>query len=205
MPIKKTSCNPLKAGGYSLLELLLVLTLLPVVFFAVYSNFSTGFKVWARVVRATPQEDLDIFYTKTRRDLQSMRRLSSVVFEGDREEISFAASVEARPELGGQYGLGQVRLFYDKDSRTVLREVKDYSEVYRGSPGTQSVLLKNVTSFELAYFTKGGTDSSYGWTDSWKPEADKLPLAVKMTFSVADIPGTWERTVFIPVGGVVKK
>ena len=202
MRTKKTC--PKTPGGFSLLELLLVMTLLPIVFFSVYSNFSTGFKIWARVVRQTPEEDVDIFYYKARKDLENMQRFAAIPFDGDKEAVSFAATVQAPPELGGASGIGQVSFTYDPDHHTVLRESKDYSQLYEEHPGTQSVLLKNVASFELSYFSKEPMENAHSWSDSWKPDPKKLPLAVRISFTLEGVPEKQERTVFIPVGGLVQ-
>lgn len=190
--------------GFSLMELLMVLTLAPIVFFSIYSNFSAGVRIWSTVVRQTPQEDLNIFYYKVKRDLENMVRCASVPFSGDKEEIDFASSIEARPELGGHHGIGQVRFFYDPAAKTINREVKDYSQLYRDTAGQLSVLLRDVSSFELSYLSLNQTGDEYFWSDSWAAEDGKLPLAVRLSFMSEQAVGRQERTVHIPVGGKIK-
>ncbi len=190
--------------GFSLIELLLVMTLAPLVFFSIYSNFSAGVRIWSTVVRQTPEEDLNIFYYKTQRDIENMLRYTSIPFGGDKEEIVFAAAIEALPELGGDHGIGQVRFFYDETSKTINREVKNYSEFYRDSPGHQTVLLQGVSSFELSYLSFSKLDNSAVWRDSWKPDGNNLPLAVRLSFSTVQNADKQERVIFIPTGGNFK-
>lgn len=203
MPINKTSFPEAKRG-FSLLELLMVLTLAPIVLFTLYSNFSAGLRIWSTVVRQTPEEDVNIFYTKARRDLENMLRYDGVPFIGDKEEIAFAASVEAPPELGGRQGIGQVRLFYDPSSKSIVRETQDISQVYRDSPGQRQVLLKGVSSFELSYLSANQTGNGYQWNESWVPQPGVLPTAVRLSFSIPGSSGARERTIYIPVGGKIK-
>ena len=191
MSIKKTPRKSTKSG-FSLVELLLVMTLLPILFFAVYTNFSTGLKLWTRVITAVPQEDLNIFHLKMRRDLESMARFSPIGFEGTAEEISFASDTD---------GIGRTRFFYDADKKIVVREMQTISQVYQEAQGTSSVLLQNVRSFEIAYLSVDPLQGGYAWRENWKPEAGSLPAAVRLSYSVESTPEKQEDTVFIPVGG----
>ena len=203
MRIKKTLSSEVRRG-FSLLELLLVLTLAPIVFFALYSNFSAGLHIWSTVVRQTPEEDLHIFFYKVRRDVENMLRTDAIPFSGDSEEIVFACAIEARPELGGKRGIGQVRFYYDGSSKTINREVKDYSQVYQESPGQVTALLRNVSSFSLSYLTPAQTGDTYSWNDSWTPQAGALPAAVRLSFEAEQTLNRQERVIYIPVGGKIK-
>ena len=195
----------LEDKGFSLIELLLVMTLAPIVFFSVYSNFSAGVRIWSTVVRQTPEEDLNIFYYKTRRDLENMLRYASIPFSGEKDEIMFASAVEAIPPLGGKRGIGQAHFFYDSSSKTIKREIKNFSELYRDSPGQETVLLKGVSSFELSYLFFSSSDHGAVWGDSWGSDKDNLlPLAVKMSFFTESGTEKQERIIFIPAGGKFK-
>ena len=203
MRIKKVP-SPEARRGFSLLELLLVLTLAPVVFFALYSNFSAGVRIWSTVVRQTPEEDVNIFFYKVRRDIENILRYDAVPFSGDGEEIVFAGAIEARPELGGKRGIGQVRLFYDGSSKTVNREVKDMSQIHQDSSGERTVLFHDVASFSLFYLTPAQVGGSYSWTDSWTPQPATLPAAVRLSFSTQKAGERQERVIFIPAGGKIQ-
>lgn len=182
----------------------MVMTLAPIIFFTLYSNFSAGLRIWSTVVRQTPDEDLNIFYMKTRRDLENMLRADSIPFSGDNEEVVFASAIEAPPELGGRYAIGQVRFFYDASSKTVNREVKNISQVHEDSAGQITVLLKDATSFELSYLSMSQLGSDYSWSDSWTPQPGTLPTALRLSFTTANVADRQERIVYIPVGGKIK-
>lgn len=186
--------------GFSLLELLLVLTLAPIVFFTLYSNFSAGLRLWATVTRQTPEEDTAIFLHKVRRDVENMMRSDAVPFGGDREETVFASSIQAPAGLGGAHGIGEVRLYYDASSRTVRREVRDYSQIHRDAPGQTSILLQGVSSFSFSYWVLQRT-GGYEWEDSWTPEAGLLPSAVRLSFSTERSSEARQWVLVVPVGG----
>ena len=187
--------------GFSLLELLLVMGLAPILFFSVFSNFNTGVKLWAKIVQQTPEEDLNIFSFKVRRDIEHVLPFSPVPFEGDERQIVFPAAVETKPELGGKHGIGEIRLFYDTSANAIVREERNLSEFYRDAAGRHSVLLRNVSAFEFSYLSKDPLQSTHTWTEYWKPSPKNLPVAVKMSFELEHVPGKLERVVFVPIGG----
>ena len=200
MFIKKTSRRDCR--GFSLLELLLVLTLAPIVFFAVFSNFSTGIRLWQRVQVETPEEDLAIFLLKAQRDFEGAMRYSPMPFRGDSDEVAFASGVVASPELGGARAIGEVRYFYDASARGIAREIRDLSQIYQEKPGKTSLMLRPVGSFELFYLVWDPLASQYEWKSEYRPEKPgQLPLAVRLTYSVPSIAGAAEQTFFLPAGG----
>lgn len=186
--------------GFSLLELLLVMSLLPIVFYTVFSNFSVGMKVWQAVNVATPVEDLAIFYQKARADFDNTFFHQSIAFEGEKDEVTFPSTVVTAPVLGGDHGIGRVRLSYDTTAKGIMRQVWDYSEIYRESEGKKTLILRDVTSLEFSYLIFDIASKSYEWSSSWKPEPDKLPAAVRMIFSLGR-GDPIERTYFLPCGG----
>ena len=181
----------------------MVMVIAPVVFFAVYSNFSAGVRLWTRLAATAPDEDLNIFYIKVSRDLRGMRRFVSIPTVGDKEEFEFPATIEAPPALGGDHGIGQIRLYYDGNKHMIKREIRDYSQVYKDAPGSSSVLLKDVDDLEFSYLTVDPLEAEPVWRERWTPEPKKLPLAVRMTFT-QEGRGRQERTEYIPVGGQIQ-
>ncbi len=204
MFIKKIVCKTAK-GGFSLVELLLVLSLAPIIFFAVYSNFSAGVQLWQRLQVATPEEDQAIFRLKTQRDFQNVMHYESMPFLGEKDELSFAAGIEADDGLGGKRAIGQVRYFYDESARAIARETKDFTQIYKEAPGQTVLLARDVGSFEAAYLVKDPLAKKYEWKDEFRPEKPgELPMAVRLIYTAQGSSENTEQTFFIPAGGPVK-
>ena len=201
MFIKKTSRKASKPGGFSLIELLLVLSLAPIVFFAVYSNFNAGVRLWQRLQIGTPDEDRAIFRIKTQRDFLNAMHFTSIPFMGDEEGVTFAASIVADEKLGGDRAIGQVHYFYDASSRNIMRETKDYSQVYKESPGLSTVMAQNIDSFVMTYLVKDVTAKDYVWQEDYHEKPGTLPTAIKLTYTVKDSAEVYEQTYFISSGG----
>ncbi len=201
MFIKKTFCRQI-SRGFSLVELLLVLSLAPIVFFAVYSNFAAGVQLWQRLQVATPEEDQAIFRIKAQRDFQNVMRYRSLPFQGDKESVSFMAGIQADRELGGSHAIGRVRYFYDPSAHAITREVKDFSQIYKEAAGQVTILATGIRSLELSYLVKDEFGKEYIWQDEYEPsKPDNLPLAVRLTYTTLNSSENAEQTFFIPAGG----
>ena len=204
MFIKKISCKA-SERGFSFIELLLVLTLAPIIFFAVYSNFTSGVRLWQRMQVGTPEEDDAIFRMKTQRDFQNVLRFAAVPFAGEKDEITFMAGIESDEGLGGKRAIGKVRYFYDESANAIGREEKDFSQVYRESEGRISQIVRNVGSFGTTYLVKDPLTKEYEWKDEYQPEKPgDLPLAVRLNYTTQTSAENTEQTFFIPSGGSVK-
>ncbi len=194
-----------RRAGFSLIELLLVMTLAPIIFFAVYANFSTGIRLWQRLQVDTPEEDLVIFAQKAQRDFENATRYSLIPFEGGKDEAVFAARIEAEPALGGDRSIGQVRYYYDENKNAIFREIKNISEIYRDASGTKALLLKGVRSFEAAYLNYDKLAESYVWNDAYQPaQTGNQPMAVRLSYVLEGTNKRMEQVIFIPAGGDLK-
>ena len=204
MSIIKTLHKRADRRGFSMVELLLVLSLAPIVFFAVYSNFSAGVKMWQRLQISTPEEDQAIFRLKTQRDFQNALHYESLPFQGDDSEAVFMACI-ALPGPGGDRAIGQVHYFYDDSHKTIVREICDFSQLYRDAQGQVTVMQSNVGSFSMLYLSKDPLSAEPDWKDSFKPgKPGELPLAVRITYSESGRTENFEQTYVIPAGGLVK-
>jgi hypothetical protein len=181
---------------------LLVLSLAPVVFFVVYSNFNIGVRLWQRMQVETPEEDLALFYLKARSDFESVMRYSSLPFTGAEQEFAFMCGIQAPAELGGERAIGQVRYFYDEASRAITREVKHFNQLYKERPGRTSQLLRRVDFFAVAYLAWNPLNSQFEWSAEFRPEkADGLPVAVRLLYSAPGNDEATEQTFFLSAGG----
>jgi hypothetical protein len=67
--------------------------MMPVVAFAIYASFNNGIKIWERVNKEIPGEDLNIFFDKFSVDLKNSFKFSGIKFSGKKNEVAFASIV----------------------------------------------------------------------------------------------------------------
>ena len=186
----------------------MVAVLIPVVALAIYSNFSASVKIWERVHRQTSYEDLDLFILKTTRTLNGALRHSLIDFEADKESFSFAGFLETDEKFGGESGIGKIRIFYDERERSIKKEEKNVSALYREKPGKFETLLRGVGDFKASFLVFDKEYRKFVWVEEWtdRPK-EEIPLAVRLRFNFTDLTGTkpFTNTFAVPVGGVFEK
>ncbi len=194
-----------RRAGFSLIELLLVLTLAPIVFFAVYSNFSTGVRLWQRLKTPVVTEDLVIFNQKSRADLSRILRYQAIPFLGTSQELEMASAISADEDLGGDRAIGQVRYFYDDNANSLFREIRNYSQVFNDQPGLIQLLIKDVTDLEWSYFSYDKLSNGFVWTEEFRPDSPEVtPAAVRLSFHHAGSGRMYDQIYFLPNGGDLK-
>ena len=175
--------NPqkIKPGGFSLLELMLAASLIPLVSFVVFSNISSGMRLWKALNQSVYEEDLNLFHQKVAADFNRMFKFSMIPFTGEAARVSFAAPVEAPAGLGGDRGIGRITFFHDDSQKLLVRQEANIGEVNKELPGRSRILMQHVLSFQAQYFSYDILQNEYVWTDEWDSSSKLLPIAVRFT------------------------
>ena len=99
----KIKNRPSSPRGFSLIELVIVSSLLVLVSLAVFSVFSGGLKIYRRAQSYQGEKaDILIFLEKMERELRNTFNYSAVNFIGDPEKISFPGIVKKIDAAGGE-------------------------------------------------------------------------------------------------------
>ncbi len=183
-------------GGFTLLEVLLALTVLAVVVVLLVSALRVGVRAWeAGERRAASQQEvraLAELLTETLSTAVPYRgRLGEgldrgVLFVGERDEVRFVTTapplvldVPAAPFHAvrvGQSGEGEVRL-----TERLVPSDEPFGE------GPHLVLSRSVGELRFEY-----QDAEGLWQDRWEATRNALPAAVRVELAVRD-PGRAER------------
>ena len=169
--------------GFTLLETVLVVSLLSVVSLAVYNAIANGLRVWQRSQQFLLEEDAALFLDKLEYDLQNGLDYSLLAFDGAVRKISFPAVVRtwqdqriagsAQPELIEQ--IGMVQYSYDKIDRTVFRSQANYSQALNGKFGEARPLVSPLSGLKFSFLVVSGKETK------WQQRAaGQLPRAVKV-------------------------
>lgn len=169
------------SAGFTLLELLIALSLMGLVLVMVYSALWLGIRSWdAGDARATQLNDIRLVQGFLRRNLKQSRTVFRidedaqrvVVFEGGAEHITFVAPLLDHLGLGGLYlieldmmeveDVGQLRIRwqpYRPDSLDDNRVHEDDSEA--------TLLLSEVENVQWSYFGVEEDDNEPAWHERW--------------------------------------
>jgi len=185
--------------GLTLIELLLVVSLLGVVSVVIYTTLSKGIMIWGRVQNEVSLENANIFLERYSEDIRNSYAYSSIRFIGQKTlfecpTIVYTKELEAKT-------IGQVSYMYDARNKTLTRAFKDISMLYRGKDGEISSELENIEAASFEYYKYDTETNNYVWMERWSEE--KMPLAVRLKLIIND--GTkkirYAKTVSILSGG----
>jgi general secretion pathway protein J len=189
--------RPRHASGFTLIELVVAMTLLGVMLLLIYSGLNFSVRSWdvgdANGRRVADFRISENFLRREVSEIFPMRfaDLASVkfAFEGTSRELRFVSSRPAGIALGGLSEVG-ITLERGKDGRSqdlVMRrasvsgDVTDFSALDQAEP---SILVPGVDSVQFAYFGAENDFTDPAWADEWKIPG-RMPQVLRMSIRTA--------------------
>jgi general secretion pathway protein J len=184
------------AEGFTLVELLVAITLIALLTVGLYQAFGIGTRA-ARTVSANIDRPAEIAlaYDFMERSFATAEPLTAstgspqaaIDFDGQSEALSFVALPPAFLAIGG---FQRVHLGLEP-GKNGARLVVSWDGVARGPIAAQparlqlSVLIDEVRSLSFAYFGVAGPKQRPAWLDRWS-ERDGLPQLIRMRLILAN-------------------
>jgi len=163
--------------SFTFIELAIVSLLIFIISLGIYNVFSSGLKIWSKVLGSAKLEDVNIAFEKFTSDLRNVFLFKNIDFKGTKRSLEIPAKVNSK------FGKtpGKVVYRYDENKRILFREEKDFSKLYTGSNGLKRILLDNVKDIEFKYYYYDKKKLEYVWEDETKEE---IPLAVRLKIKI---------------------
>jgi prepilin-type N-terminal cleavage/methylation domain-containing protein len=186
--------NRLKLGAFSLIELLIAVTIFSVVSIAIYSTFSSGAAVLHRVKNIDlGQQKILLKTEKLARELREQPGYRKQLFWGTKTSLSFPASLNYAP--------CRITYYFNSSSLCLMRVVDELNDILttEGRVDTEfkskpSVFLSKVNGVKFTYLYLDPKKNEYYWAEEWSGEY--LPIAVK--FIITSQNQEYASTVFLP-------
>lgn len=190
-----------KNNGFTLAELLVASVIMSIIAGAVYVSFSSGIRIWNRVNQRIKQEHINIFMEKITSDLKNTFRFSQISFEGTEDSLKFATLVNVYElESEPRWPIVEVSYFLNKETNTVNRQIKNFSQIYKNEKGTIQKLLKDIHYLKFKYYFYDPRREDYFWQSEWNDNNEGLPIAVKVELGWKDNQtDRFIKTIAIPV------
>ena len=164
------------AGGFTLLELLVVITLLSLILVALTSGVRFAGRAWdTQEHRIDEHGDVNAVQNAV-----SQLIASGQSFEGGAGSLRFVA---AMPKALARGGLYDIELMTEAD-RLVLSWRPHFNGPAAEIAPTETELLKGVSNLDLLYFLAQGTGPAT-WQSELK-DKDKPPLLIRLALQTAD-------------------
>lgn len=185
--------------GFTLLELLVGLTLLTILALVLYSAFWLGMRSWqAAAARHQETEDLRVvvnflqsYLSKAYPLLRREDNKQRLQFEGDEHRLRFVTDMAPHLGIAGLYTV-VLELVENRGgheliaTRTLLHPDLDPPAIEAGRFTQRAVLARELGEARFAYFgTPAGSGSSPHqrpgqWHDQWAGDAQQLPTMVSL-------------------------
>lgn len=179
--------NPLKKeDGFTLLELLVALSLMSFLSLLLYASTNFAIHAWSvsqnalinstqlRNTMAHLRSELAQAYPKS----SDAENKASIEFYGGTDRISFMTPSETHP---AEFTKSQVRLEDDHDGKVLIEE----SHRELGFKAEKSLLLRNVKAFKITYFGDAESSPTLSWHPTWNGR-NKLPRLIRFEISFFD-------------------
>ena len=184
--------------GFTLLELVIALTIVTVIVVIIFGALRIGIRAWEKGERDVDiRQRQRIVLDLIKRQLAStcvsdvrMKDQQLVPLKGDSKSIEFVSQIPLTP--GNQLGIVFVKYAVkrekegDKERLTFFERSVAFPDksTGAGSPGEgdYSELMSGMKSMEFEYLKEQPDEAESKWQKSWDPEVDKgVPRAVRVT------------------------
>jgi len=177
--------------GFVLVEVFLAAALLGGVLLAIFSAYTSGVRVWQRVVELRSIEDERFFiaFEKVKRELAGyLRSFDSIEFRGDSETLNF-------PYVRG-LEIVKTAYSFDEGRRCFLRKTTRFSGSLKDEMSGEVTELFTADDVRMSYLFHEQDMGSAGWIGSFSAEENGVPRAVK--FDITRAGKKFSKFVFIP-------
>jgi len=179
-----------RQGGFTLLEMVIAITLLGIMMALAYGALRVGNRSWSAVSEVQDaNEEFRAGYRFLRRQLgQALRPReqaegdakgddSALTFEGEAESISFVAPLPVHTWGGG--GLFRFTLRFEQtgDGQRLWLRYAPYPP--EGAAEDSVVLAAQVSEGRFSYFGRTDEADEPGWYEAWR-QSGRLPLLVRL-------------------------
>jgi len=201
--IRQKPCLQRMNRGFTLVEIMIALTLLSMLLLLLFGSLHTASRSWQSGTRKTEQNDeLRVIAGFIRRQIaQSIplewanREEVRMVFQGEHNELTFTSTLPAYRGGGGLY-IMTLKVVDSGSSKQLdlsyRRADPAISPFAADAPVNQtSVLLAdNIDAIEFAYYGRAGPEDTPKWYDEW-PQEGMLPRLVRLKIHSSDPGQNW--------------
>ncbi len=204
---------PARAAGFTLLELVVALSMVTVMMVLLFGGLRLGARVWDTVEQRTETlHDRQMIARFIMRELEQARPLTfaprdgeeRLAFLGNADAVYFVAPLPSQAGGGGLHWLG-LELVRSEDTRRLvlsyeLFQTSDWQR-YDPQPRRRLVLYEKLADAEFDYFGAPADSRQARWAAAWD-DREKLPQLVRLRLKSGQAESDWQELLAAPkLGG----
>jgi prepilin-type N-terminal cleavage/methylation domain-containing protein len=182
--------------AFTLVEVLIALSIFTVVAAAVYAALQSGISGYARIDSAqSPVRKAGIIFNRLERDFNRCVPQKAKVsgFQGDERSFSFFTVSDSYQEAGVQSRYCLVEYAWEGES-LIKRSACNAAALGKDPQWEAGVAVKGIEGMSVSYqYATGNADAPYAWGMQWpspeeglrQKQMQLLPLAVKVSLKVS--------------------
>lgn len=176
-----------KPAGFTLVELLVSLSLVTVIFAALMATFYGGMQVWDRSeCMQTQGSNLQLAFEKMRKDIRNSLTFNLIETEGRYDEFVFATKLplETTEDLN-DFQIGRVAYYLDKQSRVLCRSAVAFKDMRRQKIKAEcQILAEGIDRVRFKYYLEDTEEGEAKWKGSLRE--DERPSVVRIETRYTD-------------------
>ncbi len=149
----------LSRRSFTLVEVLLVASLIAVIGAAVAQSLLNGMRIWQRIQRVGVDESAMLFAERFASDLANAADMVELPFHGEGDRCAFATIVRTGyapfgrgPVVAYADQPGRVEYGFDRAGRNLYRQRAYYGQALKGESRQAEVLITGVEAVSFKYF-----------------------------------------------------
>jgi len=189
-----------KEQGFTLIELVVSLTIFSVISLSIYSSFAGGISVWRKAQEfSSVYQTARLLLDDIAMELKNAVKVSGTEFNGGPRRLSFITLRQASHGASARRDTQIAKVTFE-----VLRDpsASGYALFRRQASnlkvrGEAELIVGSLSSLDFQYTYINSVGELQPWATVWKM-SDELPLGVKITLNIGGTQFT--KMVFIPHG-----
>ena len=198
--------------GFTLLEMLLALTIFSIVMISSTSIFLLGTQIWKRTQgRYAIEQKAALAVEKLAKDIRCMMKAENPSLQGEGADhvLKIPSLIHALDQQGfAAVQPGRVIYKLGYSSKEICRAEESVSDIYRNREPDCRPIAQHIKSLKFRYWVYSGIGNSFTWYDRWDAK-DGNPQAIEIRLELEDkLPGEnaayrteYKKTVLVPIGG----
>ena len=198
------------ARGFTLVELVIALSILGVLSLLLVNGLRLATRTWDAVEQRTTeahQGHLSVIFLQRQIELAQPLRLSrdasakQITFVGQQHALRFVAPLPGHLGAGGMYWFALSLADSSAGKRLVLAywlfQREDW-ERFGAADAEQAVLMEGLKNLQFEYLEPATSEAPARWTSDWEPQ-DRLPRLIRVQIThVSESGGPWHEFLVAP-------